>query len=954
MLVGRADELDLIAATTLAAPAFAVVEGEAGIGKSRLLSELRDRPEVADQHVLVGACRHIREPFPLGPIIDALRARGPDLADREVPAVTGALHPLLPELEPVLPPRLEPLDDRAAERHRVFRGLHGLLNALGPVVLAVEDAHWIDEQTCDFLRYLLADPPSRLTTILTYRGEEVAPEVRTLATTLPESVGQLHLTLAPLDASQTGELTAALLDVESVSAEFAAYLCERASGLPFAIQELIALLRARGSLVRHGERWARRALGRLDVPAKIRDQVLERVDGLTPNARAASRAAAVLQLPAPVSVIVAASALPEQRAVSALDEAIESGLLVDRDGEVGFRHLLAMQAVYESVPLPRRQELHRRAAAALRELPDPPAGQVAHHLRRSDNLDAWATAAEEAAAQALALGHDDEAARLLEDVLRDAPLDAERRGRVALTLGRAAVEATRSAGSADLLMSILDAGQDLPAIVRGELRLLLGRLLAHAGIDPERRRRLYADAIPDLDDRPDLKATAMVGLAVPMSSDTSAAERKHWANEALRLQAAADDPDAVFVVGKIATVLMWSGDPQWHDVAADLQRRIGTKPRHRLEVDAYCSIGMGACYPGHYETAERLLTSALAGAIDCASPLLELRARLALTLLDHCRGSWTDLTERLDDLVVQLTDYAPARIDAEALASCLGIARGDTAALPRLVELTTRAADLGASDLPPPAIGALARLATDRASAEMTRTASRLMSVLESQGVWAPGVRVLPHVTEAILATERIDRARDLVDRWAGELTGLDAPLAPAALDHAHGFLAMAERRWSDAAERFLAAAETYEQLGCPYETAQALEQAAAARAADPDEPDAADPLRSAVATYGRLGARWDLDRASGLARRHGIPLPARHRRGRRGYGDDLSPREEEVAALAAAGHTNKEIADRLFLSPNTVKRHLTAAMRKLDMRSRVDLIRHFDPDGDPASAANE
>jgi DNA-binding NarL/FixJ family response regulator len=68
------------------------------------------------------------------------------------------------------------------------------------------------------------------------------------------------------------------------------------------------------------------------------------------------------------------------------------------------------------------------------------------------------------------------------------------------------------------------------------------------------------------------------------------------------------------------------------------------------------------------------------------------------------------------------------------------------------------------------------------------------------------------------------------------------------------------------------------------------------------------------------------------------VPLPARHRGGRRGYGAALSPREREVAELAATGRTNKEIAKELFVSAKTVEKHLIAAMRKLQLRSRFEL----------------
>ncbi|NUP19619.1 MAG: response regulator transcription factor [Streptomyces sp.] len=139
-----------------------------------------------------------------------------------------------------------------------------------------------------------------------------------------------------------------------------------------------------------------------------------------------------------------------------------------------------------------------------------------------------------------------------------------------------------------------------------------------------------------------------------------------------------------------------------------------------------------------------------------------------------------------------------------------------------------------------------------------------------------------------------------------------------------------------------MSAAAAYDRLCCPYEAAQVREQAASClfRLGDGRAPSL---LGAALAAYGELGARWDLDRASRLARLHGVPSPARHRRGPHGYGSDLSPREEETARLAATGLTNKEIAKELFLSTKTVDKHLSAALRKLGLRSRSALARRLD-----------
>jgi predicted ATPase len=184
-LVGRAVELELLASVVAHGPAVALVEGEAGVGKTRMIRELRGHAALADRVFLAGGCRRIREPFPLGAVLDSVRGLGDRLASLVLSPVTGALRPLLPELATYLPPGLEPLGDRSGERHRVFRGLVELLAALGSSVVVLEDLHWADDHTIDFVRYLPDDPPSMLAAVLTYRGEELPDEERTLGSRLP-------------------------------------------------------------------------------------------------------------------------------------------------------------------------------------------------------------------------------------------------------------------------------------------------------------------------------------------------------------------------------------------------------------------------------------------------------------------------------------------------------------------------------------------------------------------------------------------------------------------------------------------------------------------------------------------------------------------------------------------------------------------------------------------------
>jgi DNA-binding CsgD family transcriptional regulator len=933
-LVGRREELAALVTVVTDVPAVVCVEGEAGVGKTRLVTELLRRAEVAHHEVLVGRCHQIRESFPLGPVVEAVRGAGDRLARLCLTPVAGALRPLLPELAVVLPAQPDPLDDPVGERHRVFRGLAEVLTALGRVVLVLEDLHWADEQTTDFVSYLLADPPPGLALVLVYRGEEASAAVRARTARVPAGTSRAHLVLAPLDERETGELAAAILGAEGVSEEFASYLHERTSGLPFVIEEVLALVRARGLVVQTSAGWTRRTLEHLEVPRGVRDSTLERVARLPTEAQHLAEAMAVLLTPAAQPVLLAmVDGIEADGATGALSDAIGSGLLVEEGETLAFRHMLAAQAVYENLTGPRRRMLHGRAAEALESLRPVPLGQVAHHAQQAGRLAEWAAKAEAAADQAAALGHDTEAARLLEDVLRHAPLEVAQRGRLAVKLGRAANNTLHAYGTVGLLTEVLE--QHPPAAVRGELRLLLANALNQYGDDLSRQRLLFAQAVAELDERRDLQAWAMVALGLTIYPGVPVSESVGWLNRALALASDVGDPLLeVFVAGKAASILVQAGDPSWRGLADRIRGSTGDAPRQRREANAHYSLGVEACHAGHLRTAELLLTTGLQAPATQENRRLELMLRSALALLAFYSGRWDGLGGEAGDLLDPQSDLARSRVDVELVTGCLALAHGRVDdALQRLTGLIGVAERAGTSQLLAPAGDALARALLSRGEVEAAvATVRRCLAPLAAKDLWAPVARLLPTAAETLAAGDRA-QAAELTGRFARTVQDRDAPLAPAALHYAQGVLA-------GSVADFHAAAELFEAARAPYEAARAREQAARLLIAARDERAASD-LQRASLTYEQLGATWDYSRLAGLARSAGVGL-APHRRGRRGYGADLSPREREVAELAAKGRTNSEIARELFVSTSTVEKHMVAAKRKLRARSRTDLLRRL------------
>ncbi|MER7398646.1 AAA family ATPase, partial [Streptomyces sp. NPDC000151] len=334
VFVGRRGELRALVEAMGRPPSVVLVEGEAGIGKTRLIREALSDPSVRGRRVLLGTCHPLREPFPYGPVFDLLRRLDGKIGQLgqgggRLSPVCGALRPYLPELVGYLPPAPEPLPDHRAARHRLFRAVRALLAALGPVVVVVEDLHWADDGTRDLVRFLVDDPPDGMTTVLSCRREDLPGGALPLgrAYRQPPGTTAVQLTLRPLDVEGVRSLAAAIRPGGAVSAAFAAELHECTAGIPLVLEEVVRQLdghegragagagherggrperdTAPGAAPDTARDTARETLDALEVPALLRDAMAERMSGLSPHATAVVHAAAVLRVPAGEELIAA-------------------------------------------------------------------------------------------------------------------------------------------------------------------------------------------------------------------------------------------------------------------------------------------------------------------------------------------------------------------------------------------------------------------------------------------------------------------------------------------------------------------------------------------------------------------------------------------------------------------------------------------------------------------------
>ncbi|MFN2592173.1 MAG: AAA family ATPase [Candidatus Dormibacteria bacterium] len=930
-LVGRDRELRLLVDTIERPPAVIFVEGEAGVGKSRLVADFCDATALNRDRILIGRCHPQRHPFLLEPVVEALGGAAPLLLGRRLPPVAGALRSLLPELSEMLPPAPEPSEDGHAEGHQLFRALREVITALGPTVLVLEDVQWADDTTGDLLHFLLTVPPPQLSLLLTYRPEdmpETAP-IRALAGRGVAGVASEHIVLEPLDAGDVAALIAAILEVDGVSEEFATFLHSRTGGVPFAVEEVLRLLQDRRDLVRQNGRWARRQLDRIEVPNAVRDAVLERLSRLSPDTRKLVSAAAVFAMPVAEDQLSQVASVASEAIADALTEAIQSGLLREDDqARSEFRHELARQAVHEAIPAPQRRRFHLRAAQLLEAAGRSSAATIAHHYREAGRLDDWVRHAETAAGQTAALERTD-SCRILQDLQASPSLPLPVRVRLAAKLGHEPHLGLAQQGAVDVVRRVLEDETDPRP--RGELRLLLGHALIDAG-DGTAGREELAQAIAELGPQSPMSANAVMTLADPSATEGSLDAHVRWLDRALEIAAATPDPAVkLAVLANRASVLATVGDPAAWEAVAEIPRRWGTVGERREAAAGLASVAVGASYTGYYQRARDLLTEATAVVekFDCAHVLASHDA--IHLMLDWTTGTWTGLEERARVLLEQ-REPGPPRPSPERLVLNLLrlVSAGPETSRQGLEEALDMALRAGVAPGHAVAAGALARChIAAQSPAAALHVAQGALEMIRRKGIWVWATEVAPPAVQSLIDLDRADEAATLAAELRTGLAGRDAPAAEAALTFCQGMVDEATGRREAAIQLYEIAHSRWSALPRPYDAALAQERWGMA-VLETDHERGAELMASAHTALEELGADWQAARVRQLLRRHGA---APMRRGGRGtYGNALSPREQEILELVEQGITYRQIAERLFLSERTVESHVRRVRAKRDV----------------------
>ncbi len=944
--VGRESELGELLAALSARPAVVLLEGEAGIGKSRLVSEAAARLRPEGVGVVMGYCHPLREPLAYGPVIDALHALGDRLPERSaIAASVGALAPLLPELADRLP--APPTDDPqpGALRQRIADGVRALLALTAPVVLVVEDLHWADEATRELLFLLARDVPRDTALVLTYRAEDLPERALVLGAAYrrPPGVSGTELGLGPLARADLRKMARAALGQGATDA-LTRTLFERSAGLPLIIEEDLITLSsggpapaaATGTRAAHGS-GPGVAAGELGVPRSLREVMSERIHRLSPEAAGLVEAAAVLAVPVSEAVLAETAGLAPDDAGQYLIEALAAAVLRENGPDsYGFAHALACRSVYESMPGPLRSRGHRRALAVLQAQGPQPLVQIAHHTRALGDLAGWFARARAAADQAVSVGDLGIAAALLSELLDQPGQPADQLGDTALALSRITRQSLEHGGTAAAMRRIL-ATPGLPAGARGEIRLHLGTLLANQAGGAGGWDEIETAVLELEEPNPTLAARAMSMFATVGTDRFSAAEQRAWGDRARGLVTGSEDlgTRAIVEANYITALATWA-DPATADLLAALARDGAETEVLRGTACALSNAAESALCVGLDQEAARCVEESLALGGRIHLPSLAVYTRSYHLLLTWFAGHWTQWES---DLAAYREQYPDSPLtDTGLLATAQGVtaaARGRTARAAELFDRALNAGELHIVTLGAAAGAARLRLAKGDADGAWDALTAAL-ALARRKEAWPYALDLLPTAVDTALARGDRSGARELTERHAAGIEGRVAPAAAAEQQLCRGLLLRADD--PDAALAAFERAEAqWRQIGRPYSAALALERAALTRT---EPADAVSRLTEAAAAFELIGAASDAARCQHRLRVLGRPRPTV--RGRSGYGDTLSPREHEVRDLLAQGASNNDIAAALFLSPRTAEHHVASVIRKL-RTTRAALAREAD-----------
>lgn len=382
--IGRHQELttleEALVSSQRGAGRCVLVSGEAGIGKSRLLDEIRERAVEQGILVLDGRCFAQDTIFPYAPLVDILRpflkAKDEVAAElQSLGSLASDLVKLLPELAPYFSqsPSSGPPETKV-EKRNLFQSLTSLFwrqAEAGPLVLIIEDLHWSDQSSLEFLLYLvrrIAKKPILL--LLTSRNVLPWSGLTELFGGLDREPIAQEIRLQSFNRAEVAQLLQGILSQEQLpSVEFVEAIYSLTEGNPFFAEEICTSLIASGDIYYADHHWRRKPLSQIDIPDSIQRVVQRRVNQISQEARRLIDLAAISGRTFDFVVLQFLTGRNDDELVALVKELMNAGLVVEENADqFSFRHALTREALYSQLLVRERQKLHGQLVEAIERL----------------------------------------------------------------------------------------------------------------------------------------------------------------------------------------------------------------------------------------------------------------------------------------------------------------------------------------------------------------------------------------------------------------------------------------------------------------------------------------------------------------------------------------------------------------------------------------------------------